>query len=158
MSPACHAWLCNKLHHWSEGPGETCATLWRMCVSNMLLFADLNKLTLICLPSPYMFNKIHLNINASSLSSVTSTNLIWHWSLWPWQNPAADDDHVLCYILISLWKHVFGETKHANKRGHICVTWWYPAGCSLSPSCHNTKWDEKMQHKGSTGGTTRLWK
>lgn len=82
--------------------GGKCATLWPMCVSNLLLCTDHNELTLACLPSPYTFDKNpvrHLHLlcvtwegsaqcdehkPGPTLKSVTLTN------------PAADDDLLFC--------------------------------------------------------------
>ena len=155
MSPACHAWLRNKLHRWSDALGEKCVTCWPWCASNLLLCADHKELALICLPSPYRFSAIHLNCNMSQLSPIFHLGLgpVWLIKIGP-----DLDRRGRCVILPSVYESMCQGGPNMQISVATSVTWRYSAGSFLRPSCHNTERDEKTQHKGSTGEITRLWK
>lgn len=138
MSPACHAWLRNKLHRWSEARrGKMCDMLTVLCCCYSLTIK--NEPWCVCYYLMCSIKSIW-----TPMSDIFHVQSYWHKFL-TLTNAAADDDKTSCYILINIWQARVqgGDQNHANKRGHICVTWWYPAGFFLSPSCHNTKGDKK---------------
>lgn len=146
MSPACHAWLRNKLHRWSDALGEKCVTCWPWCVSNLLLCADHKELALICLPSPYRFSTIHLNSNMSPLSPIFHVGLS---PVWPIKIGPDLDRRGGCVVFPSLYESMCqGGPNMQISVGHICYMTVLSRIFPLTQlSQHQARWKDATQRQ-----------